>query len=150
MANGIQDETYMPQSSWNISDNIQFTTDYENYNGRKTYAENCSGGYYSVRLAILEKLNKLKRRSSVLALRFITGDYAIPLGVWVTREAARKALMNKPIYFEDKNYMLDYSRKLIRKYFNYELDNLLKESVILRNMKSQAKLSKFFQKNTNL
>ena len=136
-------ETYMPQSSWNITNKVAYTTDYENYNGRKTYAENCAGGYYTVRLAILEKLNKLKKQASVLALRFITGDYTVPLGVWVTRQATRKALTNKPIFFEDKSYMLNYANKLIRKYFNYDVDNLLKESVILKNVNQQSKLNKF-------
>ena len=137
-------ETYMPQSSWNITNKVAYTTDYENYNGRKTYAENCAGGYYTVRLAILEKLNKLKKQASVLALRFITGDYAVPLGVWVTRQTTRKTLSNKPIFFEDKNYMLNYANKLIKKYFNYDADNLLRESVILKNINNQKKLSKFF------
>ncbi len=137
-------ETYMPESSWNISNRVAYTTDYENYNGRKTYAENCAGGYYTVRLGILEKLKKIKKQASVLALRFITGDYAVPLGVWVTRQATRKTLTNRPIFFSDKEYMLNYSRKLIKKYFNYNLDNLLRESVLLKNMKSQMKLKRFF------
>lgn len=136
-------ETYMPKSSWNVSNKVQFSTDYESYNGRKNYAENCAGGYYTVKLGILERLRKLKRQGSVLALRFITGDYTIPLGVWVTRQATRKALANKPIFFEDKGYMLDYARKLIKKYFNYNVDNLLKESLLLKNVNSQSKLTMF-------
>ena len=46
-------ETYLPKASWNTSTEIQYMTDYEGYNGRKTYADNCAGGYYSVRMAIL-------------------------------------------------------------------------------------------------
>src|SRR3990167_2488329 len=67
-----------------VSDPEHFTTDYEFYEGRKNYADNTAGGYYTVRLAILEKLNEMKKQASVLALRFITGDYTLPLGVWVT------------------------------------------------------------------
>ncbi len=137
-------ETYLPQSSWNVSDEINFTTDYEGYDGRKSYAENCAGGYYSVRLAILESLSELKRQGNVLVLRFITGEYAVPLGVWVTREAARKAMASKPIEFSDRELMLKYAKALIKKKFNYDLDNLLKESIILKNMKEQVKLSSFF------
>ena len=37
----------------------RFTTDYEPYTGRKTYAENCVGGYYAARLPILEKLKDI-------------------------------------------------------------------------------------------
>ena len=47
---------------------------------------------------------------NVLVLRFITGDYAVPLGVWVTREATRKAMNGKPIIFSDKELMLKYFR----------------------------------------
>jgi hypothetical protein len=137
-------ETYLPKASWNVSDEINFMTDYEGYEGRKRYADNCGGGYYSVRLPILEKLNEMKRQGSVLALRFITGEYAVPLGVWVTREATRKAMASKPIEFSDKELMLKYAKDLIKKKFNYELDNLLKESVILKNIREQVKLSSFF------
>ena len=137
-------EMYLPKASWNVSDEINYMTDYEGYEGRKSYAENCGGGYYSVRLPILEKLKEMKRQSSVLTLRFITGEYAVPLGVWVTREATRKAMANKPIEFSSRELMLKYAKALIKKKFNYDLDNLLKESVILKNMREQTKLTKFF------
>jgi len=137
-------ETYLPKASWNTSDEISFMTDYEGYEGRKRYADNCGGGYYSVRLPILERLSSLKRQGSVLTLRFITGEYAVPLGVWVTREAARKALAKKPIEFSDKELMLKYAKALIKKKFNYDLDSLLRESIILKNMREQVKLSSFF------
>jgi len=137
-------ETYLPKASWNKSDETSFMTDYENYNGRKTYAENCAGGYYSVRLAILEKLKQIKRQGTILVLRFITGEYAVPLGVWVTREAARKAMDSNPITFSDKELMLKYANALINKKFGYNLDNLLKQSIILKNLESQTRLFNFF------
>jgi len=137
-------ETYLPKTSWNTANKIDYTTDYEGYNGRKNYAENCAGGYYTVRLAILEKLQKLKKQGTVLVLRFITGEYAVPLGVWVTREATRKALSIKPICFSDRELMLKYAKALIKKKFNYNLDNLLKESIILKNLRNQMKLTRFF------
>ena len=105
----------MPNSSWNISNEINFTTDYESYDGRKTFAENCRGGYYSARLSILEKLKQIKRQGKILVLRFITEDYTVPLGVWVTREAVRKTINSKPINFSDKELMLKYAKVLIKK-----------------------------------
>ena len=137
-------ETYMPKSSWNTSDEISFMTDYENHGGRKSYAENCVGGYYAARLAILEKLKEIKKQGTALVLRFITGEYAVPLGVWVVREATRKAVNKKPIEFSDKELMLKYAKALVKKKFGYELDNLLKHSIVLKNMKDQMKLSSFF------
>lgn len=136
-------ETYLPKASFNISNKIQYTTDYEPFKGRTAYAEECGGGYYASRLPVLEKLKKLKRQASVLVLRFITGEYAMPLGVWVVREAVRKAVTNKPVFFEDKEYMLNYARLLIKKRFNYDLNNLLDKSVVLNNFLKQRNLSSF-------
>lgn len=125
-------------------DNPQhYMTDYEPYEGRKYYANETAGGFYSVRLAILEGLNKMKRQGSVLALRFVTGDYTLPLGVWTTREAARKAMNAKPIEFSSKELMLEYAKKLVKKKFSCDVDVYLKKSNILRNIKSQSKLIKF-------
>ncbi len=135
----------MPKTSWNVDENINYTTDYEPYYGRKTYAENCAGGYYAARLSIAEKLENMKRQSSVLALRFITGEYAVPLGVWVVREAVRKVMKNRPVEFASKELMLKYVILLIKKKFGYDVNNLLKNSILLRNIKQQTKLNKFIR-----
>ena len=136
-------ETYMPKSSWNISNKISYISDYESYKGRGNYAENCGGGYYAARLAIIEKLFKLKRQASIFALRIITGDYAIPLGVWVVREAARKALKSKPIRFTSQELMLKYILWFIKKKFGYNINNILKRSILLKKLKTQKRLIKF-------
>jgi len=138
-------ETYMPKTSWNIEDSINYTTDYEPYHGRKTYAENCAGGYYAARLSIAEKLEKMKKQASILTLRFITGEYAVPLGVWVVREAVRKTMKSRPIEFASKELMLNYASALVKKKFGYDVNNLLKNSIILRNIKHQTKLNKFLK-----
>ena len=135
-------ETYIPINC-NFISNLRFTTDYENYYGRKNYASNTVGGYYANRLGILEKLNELKKQSSALVLRFITDEYSMPLGVWLVREATRKALNNKPIEFSDKELMLKYARTLIKKKFNYNADNILKQSILLRDIKQQTKLERY-------
>ena len=126
-----------------ISNGNNFMTDYESYDGRKDYAENTAGGYYTVRLAALEKLNEMKRQASVLALRFITDDYTLPLGVFVTREAARKAVNNKGVEFASKELMADYAIKLARRRFNFNLDGILRQSLLLRKVTQQAKLMRF-------
>ncbi len=135
-------ETYVPQN-WNFSKPLKYTTDYESHYGRKEYAFGTVGGYYTVRLAILEKLKEMKRQASVLALRFITYEYSMPLGVWVTREATRKSMSIKPIEFSSKELMLEYARKLVKKRFRYNVDFLLNASRLFRNVKQQTKLAKF-------
>lgn len=126
-----------------VSNVDHYMADYEPYDGRKYYAQNTAGGYYTARLAILEKLNQLKRQGSCIALRFITGDYTLPLGVWVTREAARKTMNSNPIKFGSKELMMEYAKKLIKKKFNVDLNILLDKSVLLRKIRTQSKLTKF-------
>ncbi len=137
-------ETYLPKASWNPSSEIQFSTDYELYDGRKNYAEETAGGYYAARLPILEKMNSLRKQSSVLALRFITGEYAVPLGVFVCREACRKSLNSSPVSFDSKEAMLDYARILVNDKFHYDLSFIFSSSKLLNNIKKQVKLSRFF------
>lgn len=137
-------EMYMPKASFNLGETIEYTTDHESHKGRKDYAENCAGGYYAARLAVLEKLNSIKRNGSCLLLRFITGDYSVPLGVWVCRESARKALSNKPIIFNSKELLLRYATLLIKKKFGYDIQLLLRKSKLLNNMKKQRKINEFF------
>jgi len=136
-------ETYPPRAYWNPTEKTNFTTDFENFFGRKNYAEQCSGGYYTVRLAIAEKLKQLKRQASVLALRFISGDYAVPLGVWITRQSARRALQSKPIKFASKKLMLTYAKHLIKRKFNYDLDLLTRQSKLLKEVGKQKRLVLF-------
>ncbi len=112
--------------------NTQYSTDYEPFAGRKNYAENCAGGYYTVRLAVAEHLKNIKRQCGVLVLRFITDEYLLPLGVWVTREASRKALSSKHLDFADKSLMLIYAKHWSKKKFNLDISSLLEKSKLLK------------------
>ncbi|HII65410.1 TPA: hypothetical protein HA295_01380 [Candidatus Woesearchaeota archaeon] len=136
-------ETYVPPFH-QFGQALRHSTDHETYAGRKDYASGTVGGYYTVRLAILEKMRELKRQGTVVALRFITDDYTMPLGVWVTREAARKALEGKGIEFASKELMAEYVKKLVRRKFNADASYLLDRSVLLKGMKEQRKLAMFF------
>jgi hypothetical protein len=55
-----------------------------------------SGAYYSARLAVCEYLKSIRRSARVIVLRHISSDYWAPLGTWVIREAARKAMASPP------------------------------------------------------
>ena len=136
-------EMYMPKSLWNVEKEVEAMTDYEPYTGRKTYAQNCAGGYYAARLAVLEKLKSMKRQASVLLLRFISDEYWAPLGVWVVREAVRNTMRSKPINFASKELMLKYAEKLVKKKYNYDIDKILKQSILLKRLASQSKLWQF-------
>ena len=131
-------ETFVPRQQ-----DITWSTDFEPNKGRTNYAEDTAGGYYTVRLAILEKLRQSKRQASALAIRVITEEYTTPLGVWVTREAARNAMRSKPLEFASKELLLEYIRKKIQNEFGFLPDPMLRRSKLLSQMR-QAKLSSFF------
>ncbi|MFC1723205.1 hypothetical protein ACFL0V_03625, partial [Nanoarchaeota archaeon] len=126
-----------------VGEKVSFSTDYEDYPGRKVYAHETAGGYYAARLAVLEGLTRLKRQGSMLVLRFITSEYWAPLGVWVVREATRKAMKMKPLEFESEELMLRYAKALVTKKFGFDLEVLFKESKLLHQLKTQQTLRKF-------
>lgn len=135
-------EGYMPFSLWNPSKELRVMTDYEDYYGRKEYAFNTVGGYYAARIGVLEYLNKVKRQASILVIRFETPAYETPLGVFVVREASRKTMGNE-IKFIDKKSMMDKAKDIVKKLFNYDLDNILKQSILLKKLKEQRRLFEF-------
>jgi DNA repair protein NreA len=122
---------------------FQFVTDFELHEGRKAYAQNTAGGYYATRLAVAEKLVSMKRQARVLALRFITEAYSLPLGVWVVREASRKAMGARPIEFASLNLMLDYACVIGKKKFGCSLEPILAQSKLLDFAKKQSTLDSF-------
>jgi len=137
-------ETYMPRAEWNQTNQIQFMTDYEPCSGRKRYAYNCAGGYYAARLPILDRLHQMKRQASVLVIRVITGEYFCPLGVWVVREATRKAMQSEPIEFADASLMLKYASSLLKKKFGLDASQIFRKSILLKNFREQLKLQSFY------
>lgn len=136
-------ETYLNQdiNPWSKK-GYAYSTDYEGYSGRSSYAEECAGGYYACRIAVLEKMKELKRQHSCLALRFITPEYNVPLGVWVCREAARKSAQERPLNFASRELLLKYAEELIKRKFGFDLSLLFKESQLLHNFQ-QKKLGDF-------
>ncbi len=122
-----------------ISSNAEhFSTDYEGFSGRIKYAEQCAGGYYTVRLAVCEWLQEKKHQSSVLVFRFITPEYDLPLGVWVTREASRKAMSMKPIKFSSKELALLFVSRLVHAKFSISLSKFFKESCMLSGLQQKS------------
>ncbi len=127
----------------NPSEGVGTDSDFEGYQGRKSYAMNTAGGYYAARLPILEYMKDKRRQGSIMLLRFITKDYYASLGVWVVRESVRKTLQEKPIEFASEDLMLLYAKKLIMKRFKYDLEPVLKRSTILDTRKRQSSLDRF-------
>ena len=109
--------------------------DYEFYNGRKEYVKNTAGAYYAVRLAVLEKLLELKEQYSVLVVREILPEYFVPLGVWIVREGARRALEGETLSAQDLQTALSIAKSKILFPANLE-----KRSVLLTRFRTQTTL----------
>lgn len=137
-------ELYLPGSSWNPSNEIKASTDFESYGGRKEYAFSTAGGYYASRLPIIEYLNSQKRQATVLAIRIETPSYWAALGVWVVRESVRKAIARGAIKFRDLNETLESLKKIGKIKYNYDAENILKKSRLLNQVKTQRKLGEWF------
>ncbi|MHA1331245.1 MAG: Nre family DNA repair protein [Candidatus Hodarchaeales archaeon] len=133
-------ETWKRGSSWNpFNSKTTILTDVEGPRGRKNYAKNTVGGYYAARLAVLEKLDQMKRKASVIAFREVGKGYAIPLGVWQVRENMRKA-MNSPYKKFDS---LDRALSFIEAKLTVPMNLYRRKSPIL----TTRTLDEFFGKN---
>lgn len=136
-------ELYLPKSSWNPSDKIKASTDYEDYNGRKEYASSTAGGYYASRFPIIEYLNSIKKQASVLVIRIETPSYWAGLGVWVVRESVRKAL-DKRIKFDDEKELKESSKKIGMIKYNFDISEILSRSKLLKEKREQKSLRDFY------
>ncbi len=124
-------ELYLPGSSWNQSNRIRASTDFEQYSGRKEYAYATAGGYYASRLPIIEYLDKINRQAGVFVMRLETPSYWAALGVWVVRESVRKALANKKLDFRSMEEMIESSKKIGMIKFGFDNSDFLKRSRLL-------------------
>jgi len=133
-------EAWFPGTAWNKNGvKPALMGDYEGYKGRIEYAS-VGGCYYAARLAIAEKLVKERKQASALTLREIHSGYILPVGVWNVRESVRKALTIKPEIFDSLEEALKYSEK----YLTIKIEDWIANSIMLRRMLHQKKLTKFF------
>ncbi|MDD1705741.1 MAG: hypothetical protein LUQ12_01735 [Methanoregulaceae archaeon] len=64
---------------------------------KKTGYSPITGAYYSARLAVTEHLVRAQRCARAIIIRNVDPGYWAPLGTWVVREAARRAMENEPL-----------------------------------------------------
>ncbi|MEA3559866.1 MAG: hypothetical protein U9R75_11490, partial [Candidatus Thermoplasmatota archaeon] len=96
-------EQWQNDSLWGNSPVIH---DHEGPRGRKDYASSITGAYYAARLSVLQHLERTSRNSGISVIRWITGDYWVPLGVWVIRETVRRAMLDPPEIYETMEGLL--------------------------------------------
>ncbi len=133
-------EVWKPGASWNVdSKEPIFMSDSEFYDGRTSYADNTAGGYYAVRIAVVEYLLREQRQATAIIFREIGDSGLPPLGVFKCRETVRDALIKKPLYFGELNPALKYlSAKL-----TVPMKYWIKQSKLLDNVYHQKKITSF-------
>ena len=134
-------EAKMSGSVWNqFSPKTLIMQDYEPFTGRKSYASNVTGAYYSNRLAVCEYLEKIKKQASCLVLRECRPEYYAPLGTGILREASRGAFKKKPETFATIHEALKKAQERMR------LPGSLfqEKSCLLKEYGKQSKLSRWF------
>lgn len=137
-------ELYYPGSSWNPTNDLKASTDFEDFYGRTNYAESCAGGYYASRLPIVEYLESIKRQASVLVIRLETPSYWAGLGVWVVRESVRKALEGGGMKFSSKEELLTSTKKIAKIKYDFDIELIFSKSKFLINHKLQKNLNEWF------
>lgn len=136
-------ELYYPGSSWNPSNVMKASTDFEGFSGRKEYASNTVGGYYATRLPILEYLNRIKRQAGVLAIRLETPSYWAALGVWVVRESVRKALQTG-MRFDSREELIAGAKQIGKIKYDFECSEIFERSRLLKQIKEEKRLGEWF------
>jgi hypothetical protein len=104
-------EIWMARSVW--AEEGFIGRDGEDTRPKREYSS-LAGGYYAARLAGLEHLARQGRQACVLVVREISEAYWAPLGVWVVREVARKAMRSPPARFASLTEALAEMEKRIR------------------------------------
>lgn len=132
-------EGFIPRSLWNQSDELAFTQDFERFSGRKYYASNVTGAYYTARLAVCEYLEKIKKQAYCLIFREEGPEYNAPLGVGILRELGRDAFSKKPEKFDTVQQALNK----IQERFRIPIGEFTNRSILLKEYKKQARLSKW-------
>ncbi|MBU1136487.1 MAG: Nre family DNA repair protein [Nanoarchaeota archaeon] len=134
-------EAYMKGSIWNLfSEKIALSQDYESFNGRKNYASNVTGAYYTARLALCEYFNNIKKQGACLVLREERPEYNAPLGVGILRECSRQAFTKKP----EKFSTIQEALNKIKTRLKLGIEIFKDISWLLREYKKQKRLGEWF------
>lgn len=96
-----------------------------------------TGAYYSARLAVCEYLKSIRRCARVLVVRSVSSEYWAPLGVWVVREASRKAMESPPVSAPSLDAAVAHAAAVIGS------DRWIPHSTLIPELRTQRTLLQF-------
>ncbi len=132
-------EAWYPHTVWNENGkDVSIFGSYENYNGRKHYAE-IGGCYYSGRLAVTEAMLSLQKQAMALILREVHEGYLMPVGVWNVREHVRETLETRPAILHSVKDMFEF----VKRTFEIGTNDWIKNSTILTELLRQKRLLEY-------
>jgi len=133
-------EAYFSGSIWNPYNEVSISKDYESFQGRKYYAKNVTGAYYTARLALCEYLEQIKRQASCLVMREERPEYNAPLGVGILRELSRDIFNQKPERFTTIKEALKQAQTRLK----LPISTFTKASWLLKEHGKQRRLAEYY------
>ena len=101
---------YEMQEAWHDGSKIGFGSDNEDARGID-HPPAIAGAYFAAKLGVAEYLAGKKLQASVLVLREIRPEYAVPVGVWQIREAVRTAMQKNPYIAQSFHDAVSFASK---------------------------------------
>ena len=126
------------QEAWNMGNSVGFGSDCEDARGLD-HPPAIAGAYFAARLGVVEYLMKKKIQASVLVLREIRPEYAVPVGVWQIREGIRAAMKKKPYIAQNFDDGVSFASKKM----SISKSEWLSRGILLHMLK-QKSISEFF------
>jgi len=133
-------EAYLPGSLWNQMSGISLSQDFEKFSGRKYYADKVTGAYYTMRLALCEYLEKIKKQAYCIVFREERPEYYAPLGVGILRELAREAFSKQP----EKFNTIEEALKQAQTRLKLPISFFTEKSILLKEIGKQKRLNQWF------
>lgn len=85
-------ESWIPYTGGEDTQDTVVPSDWEDFDGRTSYAANTTGAYYAARLAVARRMVDLRRQGAAVVFMEVDRGWIAPLGVWRVREGVRAAL----------------------------------------------------------
>jgi len=130
-------EVWLPHSVWVPGSKPYIYTVHELEDGKPNDED---GGYYAIRLSVLEFLDKQKRQAKVIVVREITPEYFAPVGSWQIRESIRNAFKQRP----EKPGSLEEALAILARKTILSLEEIVKNSKLLDIVQRQKMITEFF------